>query len=77
MYKPYVMKGEPKLIFNEEFNTFDLDLWKHTIKGEDFVTYVNNRTNSFVQDGKLFLQPTLAADTLGEAFLKNGTMNLN
>ena len=47
-FKPYKMKGEPKLIFSDEFNTFDHDLWKHTIQGEDFVAYVNNRTNSFV-----------------------------
>ena len=30
-FKPYKMKGEPKLIFSDEFNTFDHDLWKHTI----------------------------------------------
>ncbi|CAN0506442.1 unnamed protein product, partial [Laminaria digitata] len=26
----------------------------------------NNRTNSYVKDGKLFLQPTLTSDYLGE-----------
>ncbi|CAM9699955.1 unnamed protein product [Ectocarpus fasciculatus] len=28
--------------------------------------YGNNRTNSFVEDGKLFLQPTLTSDYMGE-----------
>ena len=42
------MKGEGKLIFNEEFKTLDLDVWKHINKGEYWLTYVNNRTNTFV-----------------------------
>lgn len=27
--------------------------------------YANNRTNSYVEDGVLFLQPTLTSDTFG------------
>lgn len=36
----------------------------------------NNRTNSYVEDGKLFLQPTLTSDYLGEDQLRNGTVGL-
>jgi len=32
----------------------------------EFQVYVNNRSNSFVEDGKLFLKPTLTSDWLGE-----------
>ncbi|CAM9956145.1 unnamed protein product [Scytosiphon promiscuus] len=32
----------------------------------EFQMYGNNRTNSYVEDGKLFLQPTLTSDYLGE-----------
>ncbi|CAM9435429.1 unnamed protein product [Ectocarpus sp. 12 AP-2014] len=32
----------------------------------EFQMYGNNRTNSFVEDGKLFLQPTLTSDYMGE-----------
>lgn len=30
--------------------------------------YTNNRTNSFVEDGVLYLQPTLLADRIGDAW---------
>lgn len=33
----------------------------------EFQYYTNNRTNSFVEDGVLFLQPTLTENTIGEA----------
>ncbi|CAN0463584.1 unnamed protein product, partial [Ectocarpus sp. 12 AP-2014] len=32
----------------------------------EFQMYGNNRTNSYVEDGKLFLQPTLTSDYMGE-----------
>jgi hypothetical protein len=28
--------------------------------------YTNNRSNSFVEDGVLYLQPTLTSDTIGK-----------
>jgi beta-glucanase (GH16 family) len=42
----------------------------------EFELYNNNRTNSFTEDGILYLQPTLTADYLGEAGVKTGSMNL-
>jgi len=42
----------------------------------EFEYYTNNRTNSFVKDGVLHLQPTLTEDTLGEETLRTGDFNL-
>eukprot|EP00752_Nemacystus_decipiens_P007385 g6605.t1 len=58
------------LILNEEFDSFNLDLWQHEITmggggNWEFQMYGNNRTNSYVEDGKLILQPTLTSDYLG------------
>jgi len=48
------------LIFSDDFDKFDLKTWKHEITmggggNWEFEIYRNNRTNSFVQDGQLFL----------------------
>nr|AAZ08505.1 gram negative bacteria binding protein 2 [Mastotermes darwiniensis] len=69
------------LIFNEDFNTFDLSTWNHekTASGGgnwEFEIYNNNRSNSFVRDGKLYIKPTLTTDKYGEDFLANGVLNL-
>jgi hypothetical protein len=42
----------------------------------EFQMYLNNRSNSFVQGGKLFIKPTLTADKYGERFLSSGTLSL-
>lgn len=75
-----ICKGD--LIFDEEFDTFDLSRWNHekTAAGGgnwEFELYNNNRSNSFVRDGKLFIKPTLTADQYGEDFLSSGVLNLN
>lgn len=54
-FKPYAMKGPSKLIFNEDFNELNTDLWKHMIAADGFHAYVNNRTNSYTKDGKLYI----------------------
>lgn len=57
------------LVLSDSFNVLDHDLWEHELtagggKGDtwDFQYYINNRTNSYVKDGTLFLQPSLTAD---------------
>ncbi|CAG9837275.1 unnamed protein product [Diabrotica balteata] len=76
-----ICKGD--LIFNENFDKFELKTWEHerTMGGgasnEQFQEYRNNRSNSFVRDGVLHIRPTLLADEKGEEFLYNGTINLN
>jgi hypothetical protein len=42
----------------------------------EFEIYLNNRSNSFVRDGKLFIKPTLTADKFGERFLSTGKLLL-
>ena len=68
-----------ELALDEEFNTFDLSLWRHeiTLAGGgnwEFQAYSNNRSNSYVKDGVLYLQPTLLADDIGaDSVVKDGS----
>nr|XP_039269968.1 beta-1,3-glucan-binding protein-like [Styela clava] len=69
------------LIFEENWDTFDLSRWQHeiTMSGGgnwEFQVYSNNRTNSYVRDNTLFIKPTLTADHYGESFLSSGTLDL-
>ena len=34
--------------------------------------YTNNRSNSFVEDGILYIKPTLTSDFIGEQALREG-----
>ncbi|CAO3611666.1 unnamed protein product [Cunninghamella echinulata] len=65
------------LVFDDQFDTFNLKNWKHdiTMSGGgnwEFQWYTNNRTNSFVENGVLYLKPTFTADFMGEEAMKNG-----
>ncbi|KAI9496870.1 concanavalin A-like lectin/glucanase domain-containing protein [Zychaea mexicana] len=37
-----------------------------------FHRYTNNRSNSFVEDGILYIKPTLTSDTIGEQYMRDG-----
>ncbi|ODM92568.1 Beta-1,3-glucan-binding protein [Orchesella cincta] len=70
-----------ELIFKEEFNNLDLGVWSHEITmagggNGEFQIYANNRSNSYVKYGKLYVKPTLTADIFGENFLSEGTVHL-
>ena len=72
-----LVKGQSKLVFEDDFKTFDLTRWKHEITlggggNWEFEYYTNNRTNSYVKNGALYIQPTLLADDIGVANLMNG-----
>lgn len=59
------------LIFSDDFDTLDFEKWEHEITmggggNWEFEYYSNNRTNSFVRDGVLYLKPTFTSDTIGE-----------
>lgn len=59
-----------RLIFKDEFDFLDMKKWKHdlTMSGGgnwEFQLYHNNRSNSFVQDGVLFIKPTLTENRIG------------
>ena len=70
------------LALDEEFNTLNFSLWQHeiTMSGGgnwEFEYYTNNRTNSYVRDGILYLRPTLTEDDIGLNNVRNGfTMDL-
>ena len=70
------------LIFDEEFNELDLSRWQHeiTLSGDgnwEFEYYQNNRSNSYVRDGILYIKPTLTNDTFtAPNFLESGTITL-
>ncbi|MDR5297234.1 hypothetical protein RHP02_25800, partial [Salmonella enterica subsp. enterica serovar Typhimurium] len=71
------------LIFDDEFDILDFEKWNHekTAAGGgnwEFEIYNNNRSNSYVRDGVLYIKPTLTANAYGsEAFLSSGQLNLN
>uniref|UniRef100_A0A1S4GLP0 Uncharacterized protein n=1 Tax=Anopheles gambiae TaxID=7165 RepID=A0A1S4GLP0_ANOGA len=70
------------LIFEDTFDGFDLDTWQHenTLAGNtdsEFQWFTNNRTNSFVREGNLFIRPTLTVDEFGEPFLRSGVLNVH
>lgn len=52
------------LIFEENFDTFDTDLWQHEVSlyggyNGEFQWYTNDRANTRSKDGTLFITPTL------------------
>lgn len=73
--------GPPnKLILFDDFNTFNLGLWKHEITlggggNWEFQAYYNNRSTSYVKNGILYIKPGLTADYFGingENLVKQG-----
>ena len=69
------------LIFEENFNTLDTKLWKHelTLSGGgnwEFEWYVNNRSNSYVKNGILYINPTLTEDAIGFQQVVSADINI-
>jgi beta-glucanase (GH16 family) len=69
-----------KLIFEDDFNKLDFKKWQHelTLGGGgnwEFEWYVNNRTNSYVKNGVLYLKPSLTEDAVGTQTLNSGSVN--
>ena len=70
------------LTLEDEFDTFNLSLWKHeiTLSGGgnwEFQAYLNNRSNSYVRDGILYIKPTLLEDQIGFENVRHGyTLNV-
>eukprot|EP00823_Brevimastigomonas_motovehiculus_P009037 TRINITY_DN8709_c0_g1_i1.p1 TRINITY_DN8709_c0_g1~~TRINITY_DN8709_c0_g1_i1.p1 ORF type:complete len:358 (-),score=70.48 TRINITY_DN8709_c0_g1_i1:262-1335(-) len=59
------------LVFEDNFDELDVKKWEHEITAGgggnwEFQHYVNNRSNSFVENGVLYMRPTLTADKVGE-----------
>jgi beta-glucanase (GH16 family) len=61
----------PRMIFQDEFNKLDFSVWEHelTLAGDGnfcFQEYTNNRTNSYVKNGILYIKPTLTSAIIGQ-----------
>ena len=74
-------RAQETLIFEENFTSFNLSLWKHelTLNGDmnwSFEQYGNNRSVSFVRNGSLVIRPTLTNFTLGNAGLTSADVNI-
>lgn len=70
------------LIFEDNFDNFNLDKWEHeiTLAGGgnfEFQWYGNNRSNSFCENGNLYLRPTLTEDTLGAEGMTKGFLSVH
>mmetsp|Transcript_3265 Transcript_3265/g.5063 ORF Transcript_3265/g.5063 Transcript_3265/m.5063 type:complete len:442 (-) Transcript_3265:78-1403(-) len=57
------------LVLSDSFDKFDFDLWQHEITAggahgdiKEFQYFTNNRTNSYIKDGALYIQPTLTSE---------------
>jgi len=71
----------PCLIFNDEFDFLDHDVWEHevTMSGGgnwEFQVYGNNRSTSYTRDSTLFIKPALVSEWHTEDFLTSGEINL-
>ena len=65
------------LILYDDFEYFNLTRWKHEITlggggNWEFQYYDNNRSNSYVKDGVLYIKPSFLADDIGEGALRGG-----
>ncbi|KAJ8935956.1 hypothetical protein NQ318_015791, partial [Aromia moschata] len=58
------------LIFEDTFDKLNLK------KNWEFEWYLNNRTNSFTDNGVLHIKPTLLAEETGNDFLYSGTLEI-
>ncbi|KAJ1519914.1 hypothetical protein ONE63_004152 [Megalurothrips usitatus] len=77
--RPAPAPPREKLVFSEEFNTLDPSVWTHLVTAwrggnQEFQYYRNDRRNSYVRGGVLFLKPTLTAREFGDAFLYTGRL---
>ncbi|XP_066140780.1 beta-1,3-glucan-binding protein-like [Euwallacea fornicatus] len=69
------------LIFEDDFKLFDLSKWQHEITlagggNGEFQYYLNNRSNSYVENRQLHIRPTFLSDDYGEEFLHSGILDL-
>lgn len=70
------------LIFNDDFDTLDRNVWKLENSmgvgggSKEFQWYVNDDRNAYTEDGILHIKPTLTSDIFGEEFLYNGHVEI-
>ncbi|ORY92815.1 concanavalin A-like lectin/glucanase domain-containing protein [Leucosporidium creatinivorum] len=65
------------LVMNEQFDSLDTSIWQHEVQvggfgNGEFEWTTSNPENSFVEDGKLYIVPTLTSDKIGVNAVTNG-----
>ncbi|XP_055297431.1 beta-1,3-glucan-binding protein-like [Sitodiplosis mosellana] len=70
-----------QLILDENFDTLDKQLWQPevTLEGggnNEFEWYVADDENSFAENGKLHIKPTLTSHEIGEDDVEHGSVDL-
>ena len=70
------------LILYDEFGYFNLTRSKHEItlgggRNQEFQCYDNNRSNSYVKDGVLYIKPSFLVDDIVEASFKTSGYKLD
>ena len=66
------------LVLDENFDTLDTSVWQQDVQiGDDygyntFQMFTDSTNNSFVEDGILYIVPTLTSDYLGEKAVSDG-----
>lgn len=75
-------QAQLQLVLEDNFDTFNFSLWRHhlTLSGGgnfEFQYYNNNRTNSYVRDGMLYIKPTLLEDEIGTENVEGNGYSLN
>ncbi|XP_071446297.1 beta-1,3-glucan-binding protein-like [Hetaerina americana] len=78
----HLPRNRRRLIWSEEFDRLDEDVWEHLVTAsrgynDEFQYYRNDRRNSYVKNGVLYIQPTLTAAEYGDDFLYQGQLQYN
>ncbi|ORY92780.1 concanavalin A-like lectin/glucanase domain-containing protein [Leucosporidium creatinivorum] len=65
------------LVLNEQFDSLDTSIWRHEVSvggfgNEEFEWTTSSSSNSFVEDGRLYIVPTLTSDDIGVDAVTNG-----
>ncbi|GJJ06074.1 hypothetical protein Clacol_000263 [Clathrus columnatus] len=71
--------GNLCLVMDDNFDSLDTSTWLQEVKlngledsQKEFQWFTSNSNNSFVQDGKLYIVPTLTSDVIGREAVFNG-----
>lgn len=81
-YRSVPNLGSTCLLLNDNFDTLDTKIWQREVRLDGYGTgsfqwTTASDNNSFVDDGILYIVPTLSSDVLGEEAISNGyTLNL-
>lgn len=82
-YKDIPRLGNLCLVMSDDFNSLDTSsTWTRTVdlgglRTGDFAMFTGQDKNSYAQDGKLYIVPTLTRDEIGDQVTSGGTYRLD